>query len=102
MFISHSAMTVITHNSQPMAADMQAFTFETTDNLLYAKYKCDPTKQATFGGTTATLVVQHRDVLHCAHVGDSRAVLCRWKDGRPLAEALTVVRSLHSINYLEM
>mmetsp|Transcript_39022 Transcript_39022/g.103132 ORF Transcript_39022/g.103132 Transcript_39022/m.103132 type:complete len:371 (-) Transcript_39022:41-1153(-) len=43
----------------------------------------------TLSGTTATLVMHRDQALYVAHVGDSRAVLARRRDGKLLSEDIT-------------
>lgn len=62
--------------------------FLRTQRLLETSQGIDP----AMSGTTCTMVYHkiQRDMLWAAHVGDSRAILCKWHDGVKDAEDLTI------------
>lgn len=77
---------------QATSSVSQVDTFRKTGRALYRDYKMDPT--FNFGGTISTIIIQQRSTpyLYCANVGDSKAVLGQWVDGKAVATPLTEVR----------
>lgn len=97
----------------PYGHDVSAFVHETLPGLLVRDkdFKENPLKafvtdyqkchqlveqashkgrfDASLSGTTTTTILHRDKKLHCAHVGDSRAVLCKHVDGKGIAMDLT-------------
>lgn len=69
-------------------------TFEKLDNALIGISQAEGKFSTLLSGTTATVMVRRDDMIYVAHVGDSRAALCKIFVGKGTSDSMTQAEQL--------